>query len=305
MRASELDESSYEVYNNIGNLLQDIGDLPGAQNNYRKAIEINPNFVTGHRHLSSVTNYNERTKHLQQLKNLNHSSYFSEAEQSELNFALAKAYNDRKEYQLAFEHYLIGNELRKKLLNYNIQEDNRLFLETQNIAEALERENTIQTKTHTPKVIFILGMPRSGTTLIEQIISSHYNVEARGEREFLYNFGTGIITDKYQLSAETLSKFQTNYLSTLKSDNPEITHFTDKFPLNFLFIPLIIHGFPDSKIIHVTRNKIATCWSNFIQYFPANSMRYCYSLDDINSYYNMYVDLMLTWQKNTQSVLSK
>lgn len=298
LQALELDKFSYEVHNNIGNILQDIGDSSGAQDNYRKAIEINPSFITGHRHLSSLTNYRKSTKHLKQLESLKQSSFLTQAEQSELNFALGKAYNDRKEYQLAFEHYRLGNKFRKKLLNYNIKEDKRLFLEVEKIADTLEFDQfNLGQQTQDPKVIFILGMPRSGTTLIEQIISSHYNVEARGEREVLYNFGNGVIADKYQLTSENLSIFRQDYLSSLKSDNPAITHFTDKLPLNFLFIPLIIHGIPDSKIIHVTRNKMATCWSNFIQYFPAKSMRYCYSLDDINSYYKMYTSLMQIWKR--------
>ncbi len=139
-------------------------------------------------------------------------------------------------------------------------------------------------------------MPRSGTTLIEQIISSHSKVTGAGELEYVSQFGKSLVLDSAAITTAAISNFREKYLSKLLQLSNDKNHVTDKMPHNFLFVPLICAAFPEAKIIHVQRNAAATCWSNYKQYFVTDNIRYCYDLHDIISYYELYKDLMIFWK---------
>ena len=147
-----------------------------------------------------------------------------------------------------------------------------------------------------PTPIFILGMPRSGTTLVEQIISSHSEVVGAGELSHISQLGINLAKDPKCIDITAISTFRYKYLSELSKISNGKSILTDKMPHNFRFIPLICAAFPEAKIIHVQRNAAATCWSNFKQYFDIRGLGYCYDLEDIVSYYNLYKDLMQLWQ---------
>ena len=144
--------------------------------------------------------------------------------------------------------------------------------------------------------IFILGMLRSGTSLIEQIVSSHSEVTGAGELNHVSKFGRKLAVDPISVSTANVSKFRDKYLAELSKVSNGKHFVTDKMPPNFRFIPLICAAFPEAKIIHVKRNAAATCWSNYKHYFASDSLRYCYDLKDVISYYDLYSDLMKFWQ---------
>ena len=144
--------------------------------------------------------------------------------------------------------------------------------------------------------IFIVGMPRSGTTLVEQIISSHSKVTGAGELNFAAQFGAAIATGVNEANNQSLLDFRHNYLNELQSVSNGNLIVIDKMPQNFRYIGLLAAAFPEAKIVHVKRDPRATCWSNFRQYFTTNGIGYCYSLDDVVSYYKLYIDLMKFWQ---------
>ena len=139
-------------------------------------------------------------------------------------------------------------------------------------------------------------MPRSGTTLVEQIISSHSEVSAAGELIFVKKFGFTLATQPTSVNTTAVSEFRQKYLSELSKVSKGKQFITDKMPQNFLFIPLICAALPEAKIIHVQRSAAATCWSNYKQYFVSDSIGYCYDLHDVVSYYKLYDDLMNFWQ---------
>ena len=149
-----------------------------------------------------------------------------------------------------------------------------------------------------PTPVFILGMPRSGTTLVEQIISSHSEVLGAGELSHTFQLGLNLAANPNCINATAISEFRKKYLSELSKLSDGKPFVTDKMPQNFRFIPLICAAFPEAKIIHMQRNAAATCWSNFKQYFSSNSLGYCYSLKDVVSYYELYSDLMKLWQSH-------
>jgi hypothetical protein len=184
-------------------------------------------------------------------------------------------------------------------LAYGFKQDEHLFSQIKKTAPKLKdvtQNVTGEPIIHTP--IFIIGMPRSGTTLVEQIISSHSQVVGAGELEFVSRYGTKLVTGISATTVEAVSVFREQYLAELVKNAEGQAFITDKMPLNFRYIALICAAFPEAKIIHVQRNAKATCWSNFTNYFSANSLGYSYSLSDTVRYYGLYKDLMRFWSQS-------
>ena len=115
--------------------------------------------------------------------------------------------------------------------------------------------------------IFIVGMPRSGTTLVEQIISSHLKVTGAGELPFVYQFGLALAKGSVDKSSDTLINFRNKYLAKLQNIAKGNLIVTDKMPYNYYFIGLITAAFPEAKIVHVKRNAAAVCWGIYKQCF--------------------------------------
>jgi hypothetical protein len=144
--------------------------------------------------------------------------------------------------------------------------------------------------------VFIVGMPRSGTTLIEQIISSHSMVTGAGELNHVPQFGGYLALEPKCINPLAILDFREQYLSAVSELSNGKVVVTDKMPQNFRFIPLICAAFPEAKIVHVQRNSAATCWSNYKHYFTSNGLGYCYDLEDVVTYYKLYKDLMKFWE---------
>jgi len=183
--------------------------------------------------------------------------------------------------------------LRKKLLNYDINQDVELFKQLKSSYPKIEKTSLELDKLSKNLMpIFIVGMPRSGTTLVEQIISSHSQVTGAGELSFAAQFGAAIATGFTEVNNESLLDFRQKYLNKLQNVSNENLIITDKMPQNFLYIGLLAAAFPEAKIIHVKRNSAAVCWANYKQDFVSKSIGYCYSIDDIISYHKLYENLM-------------
>jgi tetratricopeptide (TPR) repeat protein len=288
-----------KAYNNMGNALKDKGELDAAIDSYKQALKLKPDYAEAHINLSAVTIYTCENDQLLQMQLLNSKKTLSEDAKCNLNFALAKAHDDLSEPHKAFAHLAEGNALRKKLLCYTIKQDQNLF------AKLKMAQPSFLKKAFKPEVsdnealpVFILGMPRSGTTLVEQIISSHSDVTAAGELSEIDRYGGSLAQGTNTVTEEALSQFRQNYLRELtkRSDGKRLV--TDKMPQNFTYIALICEAFPEAKIVHVQRDAAATCWSNYKHYFQAKSLGYCYDLEDVTAYYELYSDLMQFWQKS-------
>ena len=138
-------------------------------------------------------------------------------------------------------------------------------------------------------------MPRSGTTIVEQIISSHSKVTGAGELNFVAQFGSLIARGLSDSNTDSLINFRERYLFKLQSVSNGNLIVTDKMPQNFCYIGLLAAAFPEAKIVHVKRNPAAVCWANYKQYFASKNIGYCYSIDDVISYYKLYESLMVFW----------
>ena len=295
-KAVEIKPTYAEAYNNIGNILREKGELKGATESFKQALKCNPTYAEAYHNFSKIKNYNKFDKQIKQMKAIYQDHDISDDERCHICFALAKVSEDLGELEKAFYHFREGNALRKKILSYDITDDQNLFATLIKVDSGAP-QNAFLPPQRSAKItpIFILGMPRSGTTLTEQIISSHSKVTGAGELGFIEKFGSKIAIGEQRVTKNNLLNFRQNYLSSitrLADGNPFVT---DKMPHNFRYVGLICRAFPEAKIIHLKRNAAATCWSNFKSYFAAASLGYCYNLDDLVIYYSLYEGLMKFW----------
>ncbi len=217
-----------------------------------------------------------------------------------MHFAIGKYYEDIENYKESFKNYSLGNKLIKKLFNYKIEKSKNEFKKIKNFN--YDEFNNIKTD-DSRKLIFIVGMPRSGTSLVEQILSSHKEVYGGGELPFLeielkkkiLNFD-----NNYDLKNEDFqyifSDCKKQYLEKISNYDFSNKIFTDKTPLNFRFIGFIKYLFPNAKIINCNRDPLDIIWSNFKIYF-SRSMPFTNDLTDIGNMYKYYKDLMNFWRK--------
>jgi hypothetical protein len=142
-------------------------------------------------------------------------------------------------------------------------------------------------------------MPRSGTSLVEQIISSHHKVHGAGELPYLNNLIRPILNDclshNNALSEKKFLSIRDGYLNNLSSLNVSESIITDKMPINFENIGFILNAFPEAKIIHLKRDSMAICWSIYQRYFPNESLGFAYNMQDLAKFYNSYTEIMAFW----------
>ena len=299
-KAIELEPDYAEAYNNLGTLFQSINQPNKAIKNYKKAIQINPDYAKSHRNLSLLKKYQANDPQIKLMENMLSDSRFGISNKAHLGFALAKAYEDLSEYDKSFKYLKQGNNLRKKELNYDINYDKKLTSKIKEIFSKRNLDINIQDTDDTLKQpIFIVGMPRSGTSLVEQIISSHAKVYGAGELETMGQIVKPIISNLNNSapSKDNIQSIHDEYLDTLTALNVSEKIVTDKMPRNFQWIGFILSAFPNAKIIHLNRNPIAVCWSNYKHYFSSNGNGYTYNLNDLVKFYELYTDLMSFWNE--------
>ena len=292
-QALELNNNLLEPNYNLASFSQSTGDFDKAIYHYKKVLKINPKFTKADRNISMMTKYSLENEHFIEMKNKLNNKNLNNFEKLELHFAIGKAYDDLKDYKESFSNIDYANSLKKEITKYSIKKDVKLF---ENIKKIFSLTESYKFTENKKKIIFILGMPRSGTSLVEQIIASHNNVYGGGEIFMLSKFFQNNIERDNQLNKDALIDFQNEYMYHISSIDSSNKSFTDKAPLNFRWIGFIISLFPNSKIVHCTRNKIDNCWSIYKNNFDSN-INFSNDLEDLASYYNLYEDLMLFWNK--------
>ena len=285
-----------DAYNNMGATLRQKGNLKEAIVSYTTALTIKPDYAEAHRNLSNLIKYKPGNPQIDTVAGLLKQPNLDESLRCHLLYTSAKMKEDLNEIEEAYSNYLDGGALRKKLLKYNFLQDQQLFAKIKKNAKHinnLDFDTSSEIKSPTP--IFILGMPRSGTTLIEQIISCHSQVKGAGELHFVKSLGLPLVVGAEPITSKELWNFRKSYLCSLAEISSGQPFVTDKMPQNFRFIHLIMKALPEAKIIHVKRNPAATCWSNFKHYFAAKDLGYSYNLIDTVNYFKLYQDLTDVW----------
>ena len=292
-KALDLDDNLLQPNYNLASLNQVTGDFEKAIYYYKKVLKISPKFTKADRNISMMTKYSLKNEHFIEMKDKLKNANLNNYEKLELHFALGKAYDDLKKFKESFANINSANLMKKKITGYNIKDDVQIF---KNIKKIFSQDKINKLAENKKKIIFILGMPRSGTSLAEQIISSHKNVYGGGEIHMLTKIFQDKIIKNDQVNKDELIKFQNEYMYHISSIDNSDKNFTDKAPLNFRWIGFIISLFPNSKIIHCTRDKIDNCWSIYKNNFDGN-IDFSNDLEDLATYYNLYEELMSFWNK--------
>ena len=295
-KVTELDKFHSSAYSNLGHIYSQKGIIDLAQQYIEKSISINPDIGKTHFSLSLIKKYtNLDDIQLSQMETGYSNIKNNDTDRCYFAFGLGKAYEDLGNFKNSYDCYVNGNDLRKKQLNYNISDDTKFFDKILSLQKKINKHTLLSKNLimkQTP--IFIVGMPRSGTTIVEQIISSHTKVTAGGELKFISKLSNDILDEKDNFSNNSLTRFRESYLDSIKKISDKKNMITDKMPQNFRYIGLITAAFPEAKIIHVHREPSATCWGIFKQCFTldADALGFAYCLDDIVEYYKLYLNLM-------------
>ena len=281
--------------NSLGVALHEQGRLDEAIACYEKALAIQPDFAECHRHIGALKTYRHDDPHIPILRRL-YKTVSNESDRIHACFALAKACEDMNEIDESFSLYAEGNKLRKEELGYTIDRDRKLFDRIKSAFDRPDVSTRVPLQSTVP--ILIVGMPRSGTSLVEQILASHSDVYGAGELRMLETLVRQHFPDMPDFDpAAASSRITADYLEGLDQMAGEKHFITDKMPGNFRWLGFLLSVQPDIRIIHTTRDPMAVCWSNFRQYFPAQGLGFPYDLSDLAEYYLMHEELMRFWHE--------
>jgi len=302
----ELEPNNTDVMLSKGHLYKTSGELDKSIESYKKAYQTDKYFGDSYWSLANLKTYKFSDKEVKSLDKMVNDAYVSEDERAFMHFALGKAYEDLNEYKKSFKHYKEGNLIKKSKSLFNTSDFNK---ECQNQIEVctndlFEIKQSWGSESNAP--IFILGLPRVGSTLIEQILSSHSLVEPTHELPNIISTALRLnerksqdISSRYpdillSLSAPQLKLIGDKYISDSEVFRTDKPYFIDKMPNNFRHIGLIKLILPNAKIIDIRRASMSACFSCFKQLF-AEGQEFTYDLKDLAGYYNNYVELMDHW----------
>jgi tetratricopeptide (TPR) repeat protein len=292
-----------EAQNNIGVALQALGRLEAAAQAYEAAVKLAPGRAAIH--LNLVHSKPIDASRLAALEALaQDQSARNHDESIALQFALAKAYDDLNDPERSFRHLIAGNALQRRHLRYDESETLALFERIRTVFTADLFARKAGSGERSPLAVFIVGMPRSGTTLVEQILASHSKVFGAGEREDVGSAiaaltaanGEAFPERVTRLSPEELRRFGANYIGAIKAVAPTAERVVDKMPINFLYVGLIHLTLANARIIHVRRDPLDTCFSCFSMLFVGHQP-YTYDLGELGRYYRAYEALMAHWRQ--------
>jgi len=298
------------AHHNLGTSYISLGKFDEAKIHLKKSLKLNPNFMQTHRMLSRITKYTDDNEHLNELKKIyKNLKADNEKNKIEICFALGKAHEDTKKFNDSFNYYKEANFLQRKYSNFSINEERKKFDYIKSLYNKKLFEKYKNCGYPDYKPIFIIGMPRSSTTLIEQILSSHPKVFGCGEIELIpnlidKNFGEKDLSLFFEnilgssiFSKDDFRKIGEDYINNINRISNNSERYTDKLPKNFLYFGFIKLILPNAKIIHSQRNAKDNCLSIFKNHFPSGSVSFAYDLNEIIEYYNLYNDLMNYWNQ--------
>jgi len=302
-------------YKDLGTAYRNMGELEQSYDCFLKALACNPRDIGAFFNLSaSKIDKPDEKKLIEFEKFLKMSDHYILNDKGGLAFALYNSYHKIKNYEKASKFLIIANKHLDRWISSNIDDEEKFidgiksiytkeFIKKNILSNASENNNK-------PKPIFILGMPRSGTSLCEQILASHSEVSGGGELQYLVDIseiGNTVNTNLETLNlyrnkinsidAHTLKNKSEEYIDKLKKISAQHKFVTDKMPHNFILIGFIKILFPNAKIIYCKRDPMDNCFSLFTHKFVDKSHGYCYNQKTLGKYYNLHMKLMNYWLK--------
>jgi len=294
------------VHLSRGHALKTIGDSDGAVAAYRAASQARPEFGDAWWSLANLKTYRFSPQEMDRMREQEDRKDISRVDRYHLCFALGKALEDRAEYAESFSYYSRGNELKGEELRYDPERISQEAVAQERVCTPTFFAERSSVGHPAPDPIFVVGLPRAGSTLIEQILASHSQVDGtlelpnvlalvhrlngrrRVDEEPRY---PGILEE---LDHERFAEFGQDYIEDTYMHRQGAPRFIDKMPNNFRHIGLIALMLPRARIIDARRHPMACCFSGFKQLF-AEGQEFSYSLEHIGRYYREYVRLMDHW----------
>ncbi|MGI8706572.1 MAG: tetratricopeptide repeat-containing sulfotransferase family protein [Sphingomicrobium sp.] len=308
-RALKANPKIPEALNFYGVALKSVGRLDEAREHILKALKLNSGMWGAYANLNDLVDFSkgEGAKLFDQMETIFESAKNTESDPFiPLHFAYGKALEDRGEHERALTHYITGGRMKRAHLEYNEAETFAFF---DAICEAFPKEAFEDRKydgINDERPVFIIGMPRSGSTLVEQIVSSHPDVYGAGEVKYLSR-ALGQLRDRFpslpkfpqmmeKITPAQLDITAKKYLEALSTGAGDAKRITDKLLTNFFFVGLIHLLYPKAKFVNTMRDPVDTCLSGFTKLFK-DDMPHSYELAELGRYYGKYRELMEHWNK--------
>jgi len=293
-----------KIWMNYAHALSAAGRQKESIAAYRRSISLAPNLGEAYWSLANLKTFRFTAEELQAMRAQLQRTDLGDEDRFHFEFSLGKAMEDAEDYAASFAHYAEGNRLRREAIYYDADETDALVQRSKAAYTPEFFSQRAGFGSQVPDPIFIVGLPRAGSTLIEQILSSHSQVEGTMELQNIINMVRELRGQKTddedpnymrvlaQLGAEQCRALGERYLEETRIQRKtERPFFIDKMPNNWLHVGFIHLILPNAKIIDARRHPMACCFSNYKQHF-ARGQHYTYSLDDIGRYYANYVELM-------------
>ena len=293
----------FATLNNLGNFSEIVGDNEGAIRYLDQAIVSNPNSSE-----AIFNRYKLQRKlpecELKRIIQLFEQNTINADDKARLTNVIAQEYDRFGIEKTAFEYFLLSNKYKLKSKPYSFETEEREFqLITQTFRQ--KPDKWLPTKELSQKPIFIVGLPRSGTTLLEQLLSNHPNIEGAGELLFSTKAVEHIKWDGKTLSNQQRSEFREFYRQSISSLNINSPNIVDKMPLNFKMIGFLLAAFPECRVIAMKRAAAANIFSIFKHLFSGTGNGYAYDLENIVKMHNLYNDYMAFWQARYPSKIKQ
>lgn len=298
------DDGNARALNNLGTLLEQLGDPTRAASYFRQALTHSPHDADSYYQLSRLDATQIGAMDLEHMQSLLAAGAITDEDRVSLVFALANVAEARGEVDVHFHYLSEGKELKRQQAPYDRGEIARYYESLKRAFSIAPARRAAESRcAELPRVVFVLGMPRSGTSLIEQILATHPAIVGGGELGLVENtvsnvrkltgrdFPEGIAT----LDIEVLYRLGEQYLSRLVQRAGQAPLIVDKTPMNSQYIGLLASILPEAQFIHCTRSPMDNCWSIFKLLFTAEHS-YAHDLQSLGEYYRQRADLMAHWR---------
>ena len=296
----ENNENLESVYINLAQAYQSTKQFEKALHIIKKGLKKFPKQTKIDKLLSIQTNYLNEEKHLKKMINKLNNDNLNDDQKINICFAIGKAFEDKKKFKDSFDYYLKGNDLKRAKLNFKIDDKRKLF---RNIKEyfSMNTKGVENISKNSRNVIFVFGLPRSGTTLIENIISSHHKVSGLGEINYLNKFFNLNFIRNNQLNIDFINEFLNNdlqkyYFDFIDSFKIKTDFVTDKSLNIYWYLGFINMFFPKAKFIHCQRSPKDNCLSIFKNLFE-DGQAWKYRESELIEYYELYREIMVFWNE--------
>ncbi len=337
-QAIKLKKNNLEAHYNLANLLYDEKRFDEARENYEKVIKIDNNFPQSYLLIGLINsvqgNFEEAKNYF--LKATEKDKFLTEAyvyyvntrkiskndniikileelisykdlhpkHEQDISFALSKVYFDIENIDLGFKYLKKAKKLYLKKIDFSIEGEKKSFKKVKEFFSINKFAKIDFKDTYKVYPIFIIGMPRSGTSLLEQIISTHSKIFGAGELNIMPKIFYETNWNEKTNPEEFFKFVRKEYLSNIEKIQTSKKYIVDKMPFNFFSVGFILNSIPEAKIVHMSRNPMAVCWSNYKSNFFDNiGMDYAHKLESIAEYYIIYNEMMNFWRERYSTSL--